>query len=137
MLKHQVLCKIILIQLSPNEITVNYLKLIFQQYFPHFPTFTISHLKSNRIAILPPAMLRQQSRLRKLFLDENRLSRISISTFKGLRSLEWLTLGSNRLEAFVLSELHYMQRLKMLNLSNNYLHLRFAEFPPLPAVMEM
>lgn len=82
-------------------------------------------------------MLRQQSRLRKLFLDENRIERISSNSFKGLRSLEWLTLGSNQLETIHLGELHYMQRLQMLNLSDNYLHLQDVVFPPLPAIMEM
>lgn len=82
-------------------------------------------------------MLRDQTHLRKLFLDDNQISHVAVASFDGLSSLEWLNLGSNRLATFDLGELFDMPTLQMLNLSHNHLLLENVQFPVMPAIREM
>lgn len=126
----------------------------------HFISFVPSSiLDHNNISLIPEQLLRDLTKLRKLWvfsqavsifglalncvlshrhLDYNKIEKLPPTLFSSCRdSLNWLLLKNNSLKELDLQSLDGMLNLEWLDLSNNQLTLHSSSFPILPSLLEL
>ncbi|XP_017052302.1 relaxin receptor 2 [Drosophila ficusphila] len=94
-------------------------------------------LKYNNISRVPLGSFSGLVHLERLELSHNNISHLPHGTFVGLHSLQWLFLVNNHLHRLPVEQLVLLRRLEWLVLSRNRLTLRNVQLPKIPSLYEV
>ncbi|XP_030562535.1 relaxin receptor 2 [Drosophila novamexicana] len=94
-------------------------------------------LKHNNISRLPPGCFSGLPHLERLELGHNNFSQLPHGILKDLPALQWLFLVNNQLRSFPMDHLAAMHKLEWLVLSHNRLTLRNEQLSKSPKLVEI
>ncbi|EDV53637.1 relaxin receptor 2 [Drosophila erecta] len=94
-------------------------------------------LKYNNISRVPLGSFSGLFHLERLELSHNNVSHLPHGVFLGLHSLQWLFLVNNHLHHLPMEQLRFFRRLEWLVLSRNRLTLRNVQLPKIPSLYEV
>ncbi|XP_033165418.1 relaxin receptor 2 [Drosophila mauritiana] len=94
-------------------------------------------LKYNNISRVPLGSFSGLFHLERLELSHNNVSHLPHGVFLGLHSLQWLFLVNNHLHHLPMEQLRFFRRLEWLVLSRNRLTLRNVQLPKIPTLYEV
>ncbi|ALC46963.1 Lgr3, partial [Drosophila busckii] len=105
--------------------------------FANFTRLQKLTLKFNNISRVPLGSFNGLPLLERLELSYNNVSQLPTGSFKDLHAVQWLFLGNNQLRQLAMENLAGMQRLEWLVLSHNRLTLHNEQLPEIPALREI
>jgi Leucine-rich repeat (LRR) protein len=104
------------------DINLNGIKVIREDFFKgkFFTNLNISlNLGSNRLSFLDKFIFKNGSKLKELFLNENRFFEIKSVGLENIKQLESIDLSNNLIEYINKNDFNFFKKLKSIDTSNN------------------
>ncbi|XP_017033645.1 relaxin receptor 2 [Drosophila kikkawai] len=108
-----------------------------ENIFANFTRLQKLTLKYNNISRVPLGSFNGLGQLERLELSHNNISHLPNGIFLGLHSLQWLFLKNNNLQYLPMDQLRSVHRLEWLVLSGNRLTLRNVQLPKISSLYEV
>ncbi|KAH8284084.1 hypothetical protein KR054_009596, partial [Drosophila jambulina] len=105
--------------------------------FANFTRLQKLTLKYNNISRVPLGSFNGLGQLERLEISHNNISHLPNGIFLGLHSLQWLFLRNNHLQFLPMDQLRSVHRLEWLVLSGNRLTLRNVQLPKISSLYEV